>query len=192
MKFSKWLGQMAEYFLSEDAPLIVHYKPQPVFALREVFADDHEFLLSLHNDPIVLHNLTNPTPITMEQHLIWWEKTKNNCKERRFIFTVNGQPAGFTKFYSMDAANLNCVLGADLHKDFRGKGYAKFMWNLMLEYCFYTLGMYRVSLTTAKYNLIGQKVYKNLGFIEEGRFKESLFRDGKFYDQILMYKLSNK
>jgi RimJ/RimL family protein N-acetyltransferase len=156
--------------------------------LREINHGDHEWLVELHNDPEVLKNLTNPNPITLNQHLSWWEKISKDNSQKRKIFEINSERVGFTKFYNIDFTNRNCILGADIHKNFRGKGYAKFMWSLMLDYC-KEIGLHRVSLTTAEYNLIGQRVYKNLGFIEEGKLISSLYRDEKFFDQICMYKI---
>lgn len=151
---------------------------------------DHEWLVELHNDPVVLNNITNPQPITLNSHLNWWSNL-NRDREQRFIFVVDGNNAGFTKFYQIDHANSNCVLGADLHVSFRGKGLAKPMWKLMLQYCFQDLKLHRVSLTTASFNKVAQKVYRDLGFVEEGRKIQSLHRDGQFYDEICMYMLKD-
>jgi diamine N-acetyltransferase len=156
--------------------------------LREVNSEDHEWLVELHNDPAVLVNLTNPHPITIESHTAWWNSLNFN-KEKRYIFCSEQNRIGFTKFYSIDSNNNNCILGADIHKDYRGKGYAKIMWQLMLKKCFEELDLHRVSLTTASYNLIAQKVYKTLGFKEEGRQIDALYRDGKYFDCICMYLL---
>jgi RimJ/RimL family protein N-acetyltransferase len=151
--------------------------------------DDHEFLVELHNDPQVLKNLTHPEPITMDQHLAWWSKIRDNPNQLRLIFEVAGERCGFTKFYDIDTSNRNCTLGGDIHKDFRGRGYAKYMWTLMLHKCFDDLNLYRVGLTTAEYNEVGQRVYRKLGFKEEGRLVKSLWRNGQYYDQLLMYML---
>ena len=150
--------------------------------------DHHVWLVELHNDPVVLNNITDSTPITLDSHLSWWSKL-NHIREERFIFTVDDVNAGFTKFYQIDRGNMNCVLGADLHKNFRGQGLAKPMWKLMLQHCFSDLNLHRVSLTTASFNLVAQKVYRDLGFVEEGRKIQSLYRDGIFYDEICMYLL---
>lgn len=158
--------------------------------LRGVTPDDHEWLVELHNDPIVLRNLTDPTPITMTSHMAWWERTCTNPKQLRLIFTVDGQRVGFAKFIDIDRNNHNCLLGGDIHKDHRGKGYAKNMWAMMLNVSFASLGMYRVGLTTAEYNKIGQRVYRGLGFKEEGRLVKHLYRDGTWHDQICMYMLA--
>ncbi len=160
-----------------------------VFSLREVRDSDHEWLVDLHNDPEVLRNLTNPNKISIEDHLKWWSKIQSDPAQIREIFEVDGERVGLTKFYNVDMSNLNCALGADIQRDHRGKGYAKEMWNLMVRKCFDELGLHRVSLTTASYNLIAQKTYKRVGFQEEGRMIDSLYRDGVFHDQICMYLL---
>ena len=163
--------------------------PSTRMQLRAVQDDDHKWLVELHNDPEVLHNLTHPEPITMAQHMMWWESTKIKQDQLRLIFTVDGERVGFTKFYDIDRTNRTCVLGADIHRDHRGKGYAKDMWAMMLNVSFFSLSMHRVSLTTAEFNAIGQRVYRGIGFKEEGRQVKSLYRDGTFHDQICMYML---
>lgn len=159
------------------------------FSLRPVEDSDHEWLCSLHNDPNVLQNMTNDEPITLESHLAWWEKTRRSTTEERLVFCVDGARAGFTKFYSIDRRNERCILGADLHADFRGKGLARIMWSLMLERCFVEHRLNRVSLTTAEYNGVAIHVYKTMGFKEEGRFIRSLKRGATYHDEILMYML---
>lgn len=164
---------------------VLQYEGQ-TFGLREVIDVDHEWLVELHNDPVVLNNITNPNPITLEEHLAWW-KSLNPNREKRLIFTVDYERAGFAKFYQIDHTNHNCLLGGDIHKESRGHGFARHMWTLMLQFCFDELKLWRVALTTAEYNNIGQKVYRRLGFIDEGRHVQSLYRDGKYHDELLMY-----
>lgn len=161
------------------------------YTLRPVTQDDHEWLVELHNDPNVLRNLIDPRPITLEQHLSWWSKVKDDPKQLRMIFEVDGLRVGFTKFYDIDHANRNCVLGADIHKDHRGKGYAEHMWIEMLQVCFgeFHLNLHRVGLSTASFNDVAQRVYRKLGFKEEGRITHHIFRDGQFWDGICMYML---
>jgi diamine N-acetyltransferase len=160
------------------------------FELRPVDVLDHEWLVELHNDPLVLKNNTDPRSITLTGHLDWWSKTiAGSDRNLRFIFTVDCERAGFAKFIDIDKANKNCYLGADIHSSFRGKGYAKELWTLMLDMCFYDLQLHRVALTTAEFNEVGLHIYKKLGFVEEGRFVQSLLRNGKYYDEILMYML---
>lgn len=157
-----------------------------MYALRPVFDTDeeHRWLVETHNDPVVLRNLTNNAPITLESHLVWWNRIQRNHLEERLIFCVNGERAGFTKFYSI--GSKSCLLGADLHRDYRGKGHAGPMWQLMLERCFIYYNLEYVELTTAEYNEIAQRVYKKLGFREIYRKTGSLIRENVAYDEIVM------
>ena len=159
-----------------------------MYNLRNITSEDHNWLVELHNDPLVLKNVTDPTPITLKSHMKWW-KSIDGKKQIRKIFTVNNEKSGLCKFYNVDYINNNCVLGADIHENHRGNGYAFFMWNLMLDFCYKDLGLHRVSLTTASYNKVGQHVYKKVGFKVEGMQKQSLLRDNKYYDQVCMYHL---
>jgi diamine N-acetyltransferase len=159
------------------------------YTLRPIEDDDHEWLVDLHNDPLVLKNVTDPRSITLESHMKWWNEIKESSSEERFIFCINGIRAGIAKLYKIDQANKSCKLGADLHESFRGQGHAKFMWKLMLERCFEVHGLNRVALTTAEYNAVGNHLYKSLGFKEEGKKVASLLRDGQFFDQICMFLL---
>jgi len=152
-------------------------------------AEEHEWLLSLHNDPEVLRYITYPHHVTMDEHMAWFKRTKDSNVFEAFVFEANDTRVGIVKFYQIDKDNHNCGLGANIHKEQRGKGYAKPMWNLMLERCFDVHQCHRVWLTTADFNAIGQKVYRSLGFQEEGRLVQSLYRDGVYYDQISMYML---
>jgi RimJ/RimL family protein N-acetyltransferase len=159
------------------------------FSLDIVKDQDHPWLVDLHNDPIVLHNITNPKPISLEDHMDWWRNLNTN-KDKRFIFKVDDISAGFVKIYNIDYINKNCVLGADLHKDFRGKKISFYMWKLLLDFVFFELeNIHRASLTTAEYNQVAIHLYNKLGFKEEGKLYQSLYRDNKFYDQICMYIL---
>ena len=160
-----------------------------MYSLRAVETTDHEWLVGLHNDPVVLKNITNPEPITMESHMNWWERIQSSKTEERLVFCIDGVRAGFVKFYRIDRANGNCELGADLHRDFRGCGHAKHMWTLMLERCFSLHQLHRVSLFVADYNKIAVHLYTSLGFKVEGKLNESLFRDGTYCSQTAMFML---
>jgi len=160
-------------------------------SLRNITNDDLQWLVDLHNDPLVLRNVTDPNPIDMVDQKKWFTSINENPRQERMIFEIRGRPAGIAKFYDIDQTNHCCVLGADLHKDFRGKKLSKFMWNLMLDYCFNQLHMHRVSLTVAEYNVIAKHVYSSLGFKEEGRLCQSLYRDGHYFDQVCMVMFAN-
>jgi RimJ/RimL family protein N-acetyltransferase len=62
----------------------------------------------------------------------------------------------------------------------------------ILCYAFNTLGLHRVDLSVSEPNIGAVMLYKKLGFIEEGRKRQSCFRNGVFHDKIIMSLLKKE
>ncbi len=67
-----------------------------------------------------------------------------------------------------------------------GKGYGTDAMRIILKYAFSELNLQRVSLNVFEYNPRARRSYEKAGFMEEGRCREFLQRDGKRYDLIFM------
>jgi RimJ/RimL family protein N-acetyltransferase len=57
---------------------------------------------------------------------------------------------------------------------------------LVLNYAFYELNLYRVSLSAFSYNPRAIHVYEKVGFKHEGRLRSAMFRDGERHDLVFM------
>jgi RimJ/RimL family protein N-acetyltransferase len=68
----------------------------------------------------------------------------------------------------------------------RGKGYGTDAMDLILRFAFLELNLNRVSLDVFEYNTRGVRAYEKAGFKLEGRERESIFRDGKWWDTLFM------
>lgn len=78
---------------------------------------------------------------------------------------------------------LGIGLGA---RDCWGQGYGTDAVKLILRYGFTELNLHRISLTVFAYNSRAIRLYRRLGFVEEGRAREFLQRDGRRWDMIFM------
>jgi RimJ/RimL family protein N-acetyltransferase len=67
-----------------------------------------------------------------------------------------------------------------------GHGYGTEATQLMLEHAFTRLALHRVALTVFEFNTRALRSYRKCGFVEEGRARESIFRDGRYWDEIHM------
>ncbi len=67
-----------------------------------------------------------------------------------------------------------------------GKGYGTDAMQVILRYAFTELNLQRVNLSVFEYNLRGYKSYRKAGFVEEGRLRGWMARDGKRHDLIFM------
>ena len=67
-----------------------------------------------------------------------------------------------------------------------GKGYGTETTQLMLDHAFTRLALHRVALTVFEYNSRAIRSYEKSGFTIEGRARQAIFRDGRFWDEIHM------
>lgn len=66
----------------------------------------------------------------------------------------------------------------------RGNGYGAEAINWALDWGFRWGGYHRIGLSVFSYNTRAIRLYRSLGFVEEGRIRESLYHDRKRYDEI--------
>ncbi len=71
-------------------------------------------------------------------------------------------------------------------KEYWGKGYGTDAMRLILRYAFEAMQLRRVSLDVFEYNQRAYRSYLKAGFVEEGRARQYLHRDGRRWDLIYM------
>jgi len=71
-------------------------------------------------------------------------------------------------------------------ENFLGKGYGREAMVILLEYCFKTLNMERVTLDHYSNNIKGASLYLDLGFKYEGIMRNAAKKDNDYFDLHLM------
>lgn len=66
-----------------------------------------------------------------------------------------------------------------------GRGYGRSAMDLLLDFAFNELNLYRLQLTVFSYNERAIRLYERSGFQREGVYREFLQRDGERYDMFL-------
>jgi ribosomal protein S18 acetylase RimI-like enzyme len=56
----------------------------------------------------------------------------------------------------------------------------------MLRHAFETLGLHRVALSVFEFNERAIRAYRRVGFTTEGRAREAIRRDGRWWDELSM------
>lgn len=79
-----------------------------------------------------------------------------------------------------------------LKKEERGKGLGKELMNEIVRLCFEELNTRQIALSVYSFNLVAQKVYRSIGFIEEGRLRQKIYRSGEYHDIIQMALFKDK
>ncbi|HYU50478.1 MAG TPA: GNAT family protein [Candidatus Limnocylindria bacterium] len=77
-------------------------------------------------------------------------------------------------------------------KDCWGQGYGTEATRLMLDHAFGALGLHRVGLTVFAFNERAIRSYRKVGFKVEGRAREAIWRDGRYWDEVAMSILESE
>nr|OQO20480.1 hypothetical protein B0A51_10602 [Rachicladosporium sp. CCFEE 5018] len=92
-----------------------------------------------------------------------------------------------------DPKNRVAMLGVGIMdaKD-RGKGYGREAITFMLEYGFMELNIHRIELIVYAFNESAARLYRSIGFIDEGIARKNYFKSGVWHDTINMAVLEEE
>ena len=94
---------------------------------------------------------------------------------------------GFTTFSGLDAENASVLFHITIgERDAWGRGLGSEATALMLGHAFENLELHRVGLSVFSYNTRAIRAYEKVGFRHEGRLRDAIQRDGRYWDEIQM------
>ncbi len=164
---------------------------------RKMTKEDTELYHTWRNDMEVMHS-TNPSldVYPMEETKEFVEHVilgSNSAKSYIMIEKTNNIPIGIVSLINIDYKNRNAECIIDIgEKEYWGKGYGSEGYKLLLDYAFYEMNLHRVSLKVFSFNERASHLYTKLGFKQEGKSRQSLFREGEWHDIIHMGILQNE
>jgi len=153
-----------------------------MITFREMKHSDLQFFLEVRNScaPEFLHD-TRIFKMSEANH--WWSYGK---KKEYYIIEYNGVKIGYFRTSNYSEANRNIYIGADLQTDWRGMGLSYTAYRQFIPFMFELLNLHKISLEVLATNTRAINLYKKLGFIEEGRKRDEVFKNGEFVDSIIM------
>jgi RimJ/RimL family protein N-acetyltransferase len=161
--------------------------------IRAVEKRDLEPMRLLRNDPTTWTMLTGADIIDEEMQRQWFQRISCAADRKYYAVCDAGHDfIGIVRTDEIDERNRSIRVGADIVPELRGKGYATALYRLLKKYCFDYLNMHRVWLAVLDTNAIAQSLYLKQGFTEEGRYRDAIFRDGRYHDYILMSILEDE
>jgi RimJ/RimL family protein N-acetyltransferase len=99
---------------------------------------------------------------------------------------------GTCAFSQLDAENGSALYHITIgESDAWGQGYGTETTQLMLDHAFGTLGLHRIALFVFEFNERAVRAYRRCGFVVEGRARESIWRDGRWWDELAMSVLQS-
>lgn len=128
-------------------------------------------------------------PMTLEEETAWFDSKASASGEHAFTIyeRSSGGPIGNCDLFKVDFRNRRGEVGLMIGEpDARGKGYGTEAMQLLLDFAFTALGLNSVMLQYYEFNPAARRCYEKAGFHESGRWRQSLWSGGRFWDQIFM------
>ena len=79
-----------------------------------------------------------------------------------------------------------------LGREHIGRGYGTDAMSVVVGYAFREMGLHRIQLAVSPFNPAGIRAYEKVGFVQEGRHREAVWHDGRWYDEVLMSVLDHE
>jgi RimJ/RimL family protein N-acetyltransferase len=165
--------------------------------LRAFEESDVESLVRWRNDLQVTNNLGGSSIFVSGLRERDWvfKAIKNDKNDIRLAICLSDldKHIGNISLTSINWINRSAEYSIFIgEKEEWGKGYASDASRLILDYGFKELNLHRIHLTVKINNLRAIKLYENLGFIEEGVLRESVYKNGKYTDMMCMAILKSE
>jgi len=101
------------------------------------------------------------------------------------IETLDEEFVGWINLFKGGVKNGTFALGAAVFREHRARGYGYEALQLVLQYAFEELRMHKCNTECLAINEGSIRLQTKLGFVEEGRRRETVFMDGSHHDIIL-------
>ena len=155
--------------------------------IRE-WVNDYEITNNLH-DVFLFPNTMHDTESFLKLMIEGSAKSKGFIISEKDTLSYIGQIDLHQIDYKNSFATLGIVIGK---KNYLGKGFGQEAIEVLQHFVFNTLNLNRLDLEVYEYNERAYKCYLKCGFKEEGRMRKKLFRDGQYWDVIIMSILKNE
>ena len=156
--------------------------------LRAVEPEDAENAFRWMNDQEVARNLMARYPFSLESEREWVKgagKPLDFANARFAVETKDGVHIGHCGLHNASAENRHAELGIMIgEKEYWGRGFGTDAMLTLLRFAFQQMNLHKVTLGVFEFNERALAMYTKLGFVEEGRFREDLFQDGRYWDLI--------
>jgi RimJ/RimL family protein N-acetyltransferase len=165
--------------------------------LRGVREDDLPTLAKAEMDAGILVTLADrvvpPSEAAAKERIAKW--SANEDDRLGFAIETLDDPSvlvGHVGLWGWQTKDRCATIGIALGREHIGRGYGTDAMRVIVSYGFRELGLHRIQLGVAPFNPAGIRAYEKAGFAEEGRRREAVWHDGRWYDEVLMSVLEHE
>lgn len=157
--------------------------------LRLMEERDVPYKVKWINDPEVRKTLNFDYPVSEIGTKQWLNKIALDSSRKDFVVCLKDKdiPIGYGGFLNIDIKNSKAESYMAIgNKNYWGKGYAKEVRKVLLEYAFQELGLNKVYSYVWSENEKMINLNKSVGFGIEGLLKADVFSHGEYRDRYVM------
>ena len=157
------------------------------FTLRPFNPKDVDSLMEYANNPKIAANLTNqfPHPYTRESGERFIDIATQHSPPTIFAIDINGKASGGIGLHPQTDIHVkNAELGYWLAEPFWGQGIMTKAVSQIVDYGFKNLDITRIFARPFGTNIGSQKVLEKAGFVLEGRFIDTIYKNGEYLDEL--------
>ncbi len=155
---------------------------------KEDIKKAHLFFNDLEFRKLMTPNAILPLSFEDEEKFIL-NSTKNIPDAYNFAISRidNGEYIGGCGYFKTDFKNRTTWIGIGIgDKTLWGQGYGYDALEVLLHYLKMELNIRKVLLNVFSYNTRAITAYEKLGFVKEGQLSQMVYRDGQYFDEIIM------
>ncbi|MGL4454181.1 MAG: GNAT family N-acetyltransferase [Sarcina sp.] len=160
-------------------------------SFRELKADDKNYFFKWLRDKEVIKYSSSVFQTLDSDGKIekWFDKLleDKSTYNRGIVDNATNKLIGYAGICNFSKTNLSgeyFIFIGD--KTYHGKGIGTFVTKEIIKQGFEDLKLNRIMLTASSENIGAVKAYTKAGFKYEGTMRQAFYRDGEFYDKVIM------
>ena len=154
---------------------------------RKLEFTDLEFLNEVRNS-FAVKFLHDSRTFTLRETESWFQFSDPDF----WIILKDDEKIGYFRLSNYSKVNKNIYIGADLHSNFHGKGYAQEAYREFMKFLFEEYDLHKISLEVLVTNVRAFHLYKSLGFVVEGTKRQEVLKENGFVDSVIMSILKDE
>jgi len=159
--------------------------------LRPFKRSDISYFLKWFNDPEIVQYLDMYLPMTEMSEEKFIEELGTTRASSDVLLVIEAierdstKPIGNCGLHQINAKDRNAIFGIIIgEKDYWSKGYGLEAARLLINYGFQQLNLHSISSAAIAYNERSIALHRKVGFQEEGRLRQVMFKNGQYHDRL--------
>lgn len=162
--------------------------------LRALELEDMPYLRDMINDPYIEKMVVGWSfPVSEKQQIDWYNRTLCDNANQRFAIVYENRFSGVSTLTNLDWKNRSANYGIKLCSSApKGIGIATETLLITMKYAFEELQLNRLYCSILNYNIPSQKLFKKCGWKIEGVYRQGVFKNNAYHDQVAMAILKDE